>query len=228
MRDEYAFQWLSGGTGREFGAPFAALRAAQWAMDFAGRSIDGQQWLAGQKFARIELSIFFPDDPPQSSSPPGLGLRLRRGVLAAHYVARYSDLAAIPESSWPWRMLELVFATFEEIADKYDLGRPPLRDPATLAGGMSSNESVSPPAHTSTANVSGEFNGLEDDEILVVAPYILENEDADTCRARQDRIEALLVERIGAVSASSAADAAYTWSVRLPDSVSAKAEPSPG
>ncbi|CAM3710817.1 hypothetical protein [Smaragdicoccus niigatensis] len=228
MWDEYAFQWLTGGTGRELDAPQSAADAAHWARDVAARAIDGQRWLADSKVAVIDYSVHFRDENCIEHFPddctcngPGaerLELRLRKGKLSAVSYVLWPELRELPESSWPWRMLEVVFDSFKQIGEKYNLGQPPLRDPATLAGGQSANAAVLP-KHTSTANVSGEFDGLEDDEILVVAPYMLDGEDMDSGRIRRDRVEAHLVENIGPISASSAADATYTWSVQLPESV---------
>ena len=163
-------------------------------------------WRAGAPFDAVECGIVLRDGHGEPTT-----FRVRGRTLETGSVVDARALSDDPS----WLFLRLVQDVLAAVADRYDLGDPPLDGP-----GEPDEEPgfpLPPVDHDAAADVGADVAALQDDEVLVVIPSQLPWEDERRLLDRRQRVDAALTEIFRAPPrASSATGNAYVFVLGLP------------
>jgi hypothetical protein len=201
--------WLSLALGSELSGSDAdrVSDAAFVAVDVLARGIAGARWLSAAPFDAIVFGMVLRDGP---SEPPSF--RVGRGELQIDSIVDARSLPADPS----WWFLQRVQRILMTVADRYNLGDPPLRelDPQP---NLSTGLPLPPVDRTAPADVGADVEALDDDELLVVVPYQQPGEDERAVLDRRLRVDAALTDAFGASpTASGATGNAYIFTFGMP------------
>lgn len=202
-----AWLWLALGseTGRD--DPVSAAHAA---VELLADGLDGARWLTTAPFDTIMYGILLRDGPPGPAN-----FRIRRRELEIDTILDARTVPADPS----WWFLRQVQHVLEAVAERFDLGLPPLRelydDPGSSLPPL---DSLPPVDQNADADISAEVEALEDDEMLVVVPYQLPGEDEQALFSRRLHTDTLLTDILGAPpSASGTTGNAYVFTFPMPN-----------
>ncbi len=209
MTGEHQLNWLDPGISIESGVTQPIADATE-VLDLLRTVIDGRRWLATAPFSSILFTINFVRGGNGRPS-----FTHRRDTLVVDTAVDAGELPSLDEDGYRWHFFDFALRTFDDIAQKFELPRPPLNMNLAGPGPVGIPASVGTPLSSGgeAAGIAAELAALEDDEVLVVA-----RRPADAPQSTHDRrrsVESTLSTTLGTIRASAFVGDAYVWAVSI-------------
>ena len=207
---EPAWLWLALGSETTEPDLFSAMPAAHAAVELLAGGLDGARWLTTAPFDTIMYGVLLRNGPAELAS-----FRIRRRELEIDTVV---DAGTVPKDP-SWWFLQQAQHVLELVAERYDLGPPPLCEVDDEPDSSPPPPDSLPPVdQAAAADISADLEALEEDEMLVIVPYQLPGEDEQALFTRRLHTDALLTDILGAPpNASGATGNAYVFTFAMPD-----------